>query len=111
MAFGAWLQTWATARGLAAVRAEAAFARSIYKKYCGVEPAPDPDPLATEVAILDCLFFGPQTARELRQGGPGGVIATSEAIERLAAGGLIGCSLMDGRWTLRAKGGSDERRA
>ncbi len=93
------LESILTERGLAEVRASAAGMRAVYAAV-GIVEEPDPDPVATEEAIVESLTrFGPQYARELRMGGPGGVAATSDAIERLAAAGRIVCR-MCGRWRL-----------
>jgi hypothetical protein len=94
-----WLTSWATRRALEKVRANAAAMRAVYVKH-GLEEGSDPDPQATDAAILNCLYFGPNTARQLRMGGPGGVIETSAAIERLVAAGRIRARL-DGRWIVK----------
>ncbi|MEI8165992.1 MAG: hypothetical protein WCG26_06425 [Chloroflexales bacterium] len=104
MALLTWLRDWATARGLAAVRAAAAEMRAVYAAQGLVEEL-DPDPVATDIAVLSVLSDqGPQTAAYLRIGGlVTGALRRNAAIERLAREGIIGCRL-DGRWTLRVKG-------
>jgi hypothetical protein len=80
-------------------RESAAVMRNAYTAL-GIAVEPDPMPHITDNEILFSLYrCGSMSARELRVDGPGGVIETSEAIERLAQAGRIVADA-DGRWSL-----------
>jgi hypothetical protein len=88
-----------TLLGIADVRESAAVMRNAYAAM-DIPVEPDPMPHINDNEILFSLYrCGTLSARELRMGGPGGVIETSEAIERLARAGLIEAD-EDGRWFL-----------
>ena len=88
-----------TLLGLVAARESITAMEDAYETL-GMPLEQDPDPALTERTILTNLaHYGAQSQRALRIGGPGGVVGTAQAIERLARAGLIEAD-EDGQWSL-----------
>ena len=88
-----------TLLGIEDVRESAAQTRAMYARLAW-EPEIDLYPDLTEREILaNIAWEGPMSSRHLRMCGPVGVVATSEALERLARAGVIAADA-EGKWRL-----------